>query len=308
MKCEIKHERLFTDYLLRKGFSNSSIGRYVRDVGCFIKWLKGQKIEEDQVGYGDVLSYIQERKGQVKQITISAELNTLRQYYDSLEKEELIGENPTNQIKIRGIKRRNLYDILSKEGLERLYEGFGKGEFRTSKTGFTLNESVRQRDKVLLGLLIYQGLGTAELGALRLGDLKLREGIIKVAGSRKSNGRELKLESHQVLDLMEYQLKTRSDLLSLSGKETDQLLVSSGKSTRFSSLTQKLIKKLQVQDVQVSSIKQIRTSVITQWLKVHNLRQVQYMAGHRYVSSTEAYLINDIEDLQDDIMKYHPIG
>jgi integrase/recombinase XerD len=32
------------------------------------------------------------------------------------------------------------------------------------------------------------------------------------------------------------------------------------------------------------------------------------MAGHRYVSSTEAYLINDLEDLQDDIEKYHPIG
>jgi hypothetical protein len=33
---------------------------------------------------------------------------------------------------------------------------------------------------------------------------------------------------------------------------------------------------------------------------------VQYMAGHRYVSSTENYLVNDIEDLQDDITKYHP--
>jgi hypothetical protein len=32
------------------------------------------------------------------------------------------------------------------------------------------------------------------------------------------------------------------------------------------------------------------------------------MAGHRYVSSTEAYQINNIEELQDDIKKYHPIG
>jgi len=32
------------------------------------------------------------------------------------------------------------------------------------------------------------------------------------------------------------------------------------------------------------------------------------MAGHRFISSTEAYLINDLEDLQEDINKYHPIG
>jgi len=31
------------------------------------------------------------------------------------------------------------------------------------------------------------------------------------------------------------------------------------------------------------------------------------MASHRFISSTKAYLINDIEDLQEDINKYHPI-
>lgn len=40
----------------------------------------------------------------------------------------------------------------------------------------------------------------------------------------------------------------------------------------------------------------------------HNFREVQYRAGHRYVSSTENYLVNDLEDLQEDINKYHPIG
>jgi hypothetical protein len=31
------------------------------------------------------------------------------------------------------------------------------------------------------------------------------------------------------------------------------------------------------------------------------------MAGHRFVSSTESYKINDLDDLQDEIGKYHPI-
>lgn len=32
------------------------------------------------------------------------------------------------------------------------------------------------------------------------------------------------------------------------------------------------------------------------------------MAGHRYVSSIESYQQNNIEELQDDIKKYHLIG
>ena len=58
----------------------------------------------------------------------------------------------------------------------------------------------------------------------------------------------------------------------------------------------------------VVSFNHIRTSVITHWLKIHNLRQTQYMAGHRFVSSTEAYLINDLDDLQEEIARFHPIG
>ncbi|MBS9464409.1 hypothetical protein KIM67_18475, partial [Flagellimonas sp. 389] len=69
----------------------------------------------------------------------------------------------------------------------------------------------------------------------------------------------------------------------------------------------KLLQKLRKKHREIESLKQMRASVITGWLKVYNLREVQYMAGHRYVSSTENYLINDLEDLQEEVNKYHPI-
>lgn len=49
-------------------------------------------------------------------------------------------------------------------------------------------------------------------------------------------------------------------------------------------------------------------SVITHWIKALNLREAQHWSGHRYVSSTEAYLINDLEGLAEDVERYHPIG
>ncbi|TRX50917.1 integrase [Fulvivirga sp. M361] len=55
-------------------------------------------------------------------------------------------------------------------------------------------------------------------------------------------------------------------------------------------------------------MKHIRASVITHWLKQYNLREVQYMAGHRKVMSTESYQRNDTEGLQLDVDQFHPLG
>ncbi len=35
--------------------------------------------------------------------------------------------------------------------------------------------------------------------------------------------------------------------------------------------------------------------------------KVQYMAGHKYVSSTERYRTDNPEDLQKELEKYHPL-
>jgi integrase/recombinase XerD len=56
----------------------------------------------------------------------------------------------------------------------------------------------------------------------------------------------------------------------------------------------------------VLSARQLKASVIVHWLKLYNLRQVQYMAGHRYVSSTESFLVNEMDEMIGDIEKYHP--
>jgi integrase/recombinase XerD len=32
------------------------------------------------------------------------------------------------------------------------------------------------------------------------------------------------------------------------------------------------------------------------------------MAGHRYVSSTESYQVNNIDELHENITKYHPLN
>jgi integrase/recombinase XerD len=47
--------------------------------------------------------------------------------------------------------------------------------------------------------------------------------------------------------------------------------------------------------------------VISYWIAVYGLRKAQYLAGHRFISSTEEYQQQDLDELQGDIDKFHPL-
>lgn len=300
----------YVDHLLGKGYSGSTVERYVRDGLRFVQWAEGQNVEIGQVSYADILHYVQGLRGKVKQRSISATVNSLRHWFDHMVGTGAAIENPTRQVAIKGVQRRQLYDILSRQQLDRLYHEhkWTEDEKHKNQNWYRASALTHQRNKAIVGLLVFQGLNVTEIARLSEQDLKLREGKVYIAGTRRSNERELSLEAAQILDLMEYHLKARPALLALTRKESDRFIVSTGSGQGINNAMFKLTEKLHQQDKSVKSMKQIRTSVITHWLKLYNLREVQHMAGHRYVSSTEAYRINDLADLQEDIGKFHPIG
>lgn len=311
LQQELKEQTDFTNYLLIKGFSTATIKRYIKDTDYFLKWSEKENVPIENASYADVLHYIQGKRNKVKQRTISTQVNSLKHYFNFLKTTGQAGENPTTQIQIKGIKRKTLYDILKKSELESMYNNFKlpkEDDPNKNQNWFKTAVLAQKRNKVILGLMVYQGLTVYELGTLTEKDMKLREGKVFAAGSRRSEERELTLEAHQILDIMEYSLKTRNEILQQTKKQSDKFFVSTGESPHFRGLMQKLLQRLNKQNSKVTSAKQIRASVITHWLKLHNLRQVQHMAGHRFVSSTEAYLVNDLDDLSEDVSKFHPIN
>jgi integrase/recombinase XerD len=298
-----KDQPEFVNYLLGKGFSIKSSERYKKDVERFKKWLSKENIAEEAVSYNDITFYIQSKKKQVKQITIQAFLSSLKKYYSYLHERGIVKENPVLNVETKGVKRKILHNILNRQELEKIYFDY---KLVPAKAGNKISLS-KKRNEVIVSLLVYQGLNASEIKNLLVQDIKLREGKILVKGGRKSSERTLKLEAHQILDFMEYTLQVRQVILEEAKKQTDFFLVSTGKSLDLQNVLQKLIEQLRKQNKKIENLRQIRASVITIWLKKYNLREAQYMAGHRYVSSTESYLINDLEDLQEDINKYHPI-
>lgn len=308
----------FKSYLESQGKSKSTVKHYVSYAVDFISYLDRDHTEAEQATGKEVLGYLNtlQKKG-LDTKTRNIRLNVIKHYFNWQVSQELRESNPASHLKLRGTKRQQLHTILSKENLAQLYETYEvptEKDPRANRNWFTYYKLSKQRNKVLLSLFIHQGLTTAELAKLTLADLQLREGKLYIAGSRKSAERTLELKSSQIMELMEYQFQTRNELLTYQeDKETKRLFLatptSGQKVTTVGKLNifKRLTDELRETNPHFQNFKQVRASVITHWLKQYNLRQVQYMAGHRYVSSTEKYLANQAEDLRKDIDHYHPI-
>lgn len=294
----------FSKYLASKKFTKSGIDSRLTIIKIYQKWLKEEQLEATQVGYTDLLLYMKycSNRG-VSQKTIQQYIGTVKHYYDYLKAAKRVKTNPVVGIKVKGIKRKTLYHILEVEELHKLYEEHQR------------NLPRNQRNKVMVGLLVYQGLNTKELAQLEVKDIDLQAAKVVIYGSIKSNGREITLKANQLMDMYHYIDDAREKLLQMNPKRkaqvrtaTDKLIVvAGGNYQNFTNLMTRLMIKLRKQNPSVLNAKQIRASVITHWLKQYNLREVQYLAGHRYISSTEIYLENDLEGLQEEVNLYHPL-
>lgn len=301
----------FTEWLLLKKYSPATAASIIRITEYFRRWAATENIIElEEISYPDAMMFISwSSKHGASQKTIANYLNHIRKFYNFLMSEGTVKENPVAHIKVQGIKRKIYHDILSVEELHTLYNLYPTTI--TAEEGKNIppqqkNILSRRRNKVILSLLIYQGLRVEEVAALNLQDLQLREGKITIHSKRRTAARTMKLESHQVYELMDYVHEIRKPFLEVHGK-ADKLFLQWKKGENFYGITQMMLLHLRKINSRIKNFDQIRASVITAWLRQYDLRKVQYLAGHKYVSSTEDYKANVMDELQDDITKYHPL-
>jgi len=286
----------FQQYLEKKQLSSNTIEGYIRASNKLLEWFKSEGLNPEDVRYADMLTFIRHTgsEGHSKRY-INQQLTVARHYFNYLTKIGKVKDNVADNLFVKGVSRRLPHDLLNEEQLQDIYEKYPtKG-------------LAGKRNKVILGMMIYQGLKTEEVAKLKLEDIQLKKGKVYVPGGKRSNSRILPLAAHQVLEIKEYLDRTLPLILELAEKKTDKVFTSTGQSERLSNTITKLLKNVQKYIPEVTSAKQIRMSVITHWLSKFNIREVQHMAGHRYVSSTEHYQLTNLDDLQNDLNEYHPL-
>lgn len=273
----------FEAYLQKRDYATKSITQYRESVRCFLAWTEQQAILPIETGYADLLLFLQYcQKQHHSQGTQRGHTTALRHLFAMLRKQHKMNYNPAEGLFITRRAARLPHDLLEMKDLLQIYEACSDSGLR----------------KLLLSLVVFQALRKEELSALYVHHLHLKAGKVVVPATAGSNRRVLALSLKQIMPFYEW----------VKGKSShDRLFLSSQGSTNLGNVIQTLTRQLQQINPEVRHLRQIRQSVIAHWLKSHDVRQVQYMAGHKWVSSTERYQQTDLQDLQNKLAKHHPL-
>ena len=283
---------MYKVYLQKQGYSDTTIENNEHQMELFKKWCKRNSTTVIEIDYNKALKYVKylTRKGNSKR-TVNHKLRSLRTYFNYLIDEAYRIDNPIENVILKGEKRITNYNLLEADELEDLYYSFETNNYQEEYHKYT-----KKRAKAIIGLLVYQGLNTM--------DLQLSKGKIYIPSRTRSNARELELKPWQIMEFFEYMNDVRPMLQKRTNNYGQQLFPSNA---RFSSITYRIAKQLKKHNQKFTGLKQVRASVITNWLGQYNLRKVQYLAGHRYISSTEKYVQDDLENLHEIVNNFHPI-
>lgn len=298
-------EKIYDRYLFEQGYTRSTIDSYLNAQSKFIQWCDNKGYDPSYIDYKTCLLYVKDiqrpSKGKpLSKRSVSHQVGALKIFFNYLIDENYRGNNPFQNINIRGVRRGINHNLLEYVELEDLFYSY-----KTQNIELPNCPHVAIRDKVVIGLMVYQGLDAKALMSLKMEHILLEKGKLYVPSTRKTNARELELKSQQMLSLSQYLQNDRAILQDKIRCYTDDLFPRN--SNRSSVLLHTLFKRLRAINYKIKDAPQIRASVITHWLKFHNIRKVQYMVGHRYISSTEKYLQNDIKGLKEVIETSHPI-
>jgi site-specific recombinase XerD len=309
----------FKAYLKQQELSKTTAEMYHYQTMNFISFLDKDNTEVENCTEKEIMLYLAHLQKQgIASETRKLRLSALKHFFNFQIENNQRKDNPANRIKLQGGQKQKLYPILSPQELQSIYENYlvpKEDDPRSHHNWFNAYRLSKERNKVIIGLLFNQGITTAEVSRITTDSLDLRNGKIDITGGRTGKDRTLELKSSQIMDLMEYQCKTRNELLKYQTQDTKQLFLSTPASGQTQvndvnafNIFKRLTDELKEQNPKFINFLQVRASVITYWLKNYNLRQVQYFAGHKRIISTEMYLINDIDDLQKEIDSFHPIG
>ncbi len=280
----------FEEYLAEHHTSGTA-KRYLKEAKSFFSSVE----QPEESSYQDIMDYLGRLREQ-NQKTINVSLAAIKKYYSYLLATKQRTDHPAKAIILKDKRSRDvqLQDLFKPEELESLLE-------RTERYPLLKN-----RNKVILSLLIYQGLTSGELKTLELKDINLETGRLLIKSTTRTNQRTLKLRSNQVFWIMNYLHVDRPKLVKV---KSEKLLISKrGTEENGEGIGYLLETYRHLFPTRNLNAKTIRQSVITNLLKQgKDLRVVQAFAGHKYPSTTEKYRQTNIEELKNEVLKYHPL-
>lgn len=290
-----KLRRRYYQYLkLEKGFSDNTIEAYMRDLDKFLSFLEDEHIDPHSV----VLDTFHRFSAAIIDIgvhptSLSRILAGVHSFYTFM---VLTGELDSDPMELLEFpkKPQHLPDVLSVAEVDAI----------ESEIDLSLPEG--QRNKAIIEVLFSCGLRVSELCTLKLSDLYLDEGFIRVNG-KGSKQRLVPISDKAVKELRLYFIDRNA--IDIKPGYEDFVFISKRKKNISRIMVFHFLKEL----VEKAGIHKtvsphtLRHSFATSLLEGGaNLRAIQAMLGHESIGTTEIYLHTDTTRLRDEIMEHHP--
>lgn len=298
MKSQDKNQKIIIKYKqylkLEKALSDNTVEAYLTDLDKLFAFLTLEGIDFAEVTTDNLETF----SAGLHDIGIHPRsqariLSGIRSFYRFLVLEDYMRQDPTELLDSPQIGK-HLPDVLTVEEIDSLIGAIDRG----SREG--------QRNCAILETLYSCGLRVSELCNLKISDLYLNEGFIKVEG-KGNKQRLVPISPRAVSELNDYFL-VRGEKVIKPGFE-DYVFISNFGKNISRIMVFHIIKELANQIGLKKSISPhtFRHSFATHLLEGGaNLRAIQCMLGHESIGTTEIYTHIDRNRLREEIIEHHP--
>jgi len=286
----------YINYLkLERGSSKATISSYTYDLNRLKEALISNgvdrptltQLESLRASMGSLSSELSAR-------SLARLVSSMKGFFSYLATEKYLELNPSEQIEAPKLSRK-IPVFLSEDEVQ---------EFLSA---IDLSHPQGSRNLAIFELLYACGLRVSEILQLRLSDLFLSEGFIRVIGKGQKT-RLVPIGPYSIKRLEGY-LENRVSEYQPQPLYEDILFLN----RRGKSLTRAMIFTLTKQIVEKTNIKkEISPHTFRHCFATHllengaDLRAIQLMLGHESITTTEIYLHSSVEKLRDTIEKLHP--
>ncbi len=288
--------RRYMQYLrLERSYTGNTLDAYVRDLQKLLNYYADLGIDFRRV----TLEQLDQFSGTLQELgvqprSVARILSGVRSFYRFLVLEKEIETDPTELLENPQIGK-HLPEVLSIQEIDDIEQVIDK-----SKT-----QGVR--DVAIIEMLYSCGLRISELCNLKMSELFLEEGYIRVHG--KGRKERLVPIGEQAIEKLRQWFVIRTGVKAKPGHE-DYVFISTKRGTKLSRITLFVYIKDYAQRAGIQkniSPHTFRHSFATHLLEGGaNLRAIQAMLGHEDISTTEIYMHIDRSHLREEILEHHP--
>ncbi|MGU3625802.1 site-specific tyrosine recombinase XerD [Comamonas sp. C24C] len=283
--------------LLEDGLSRNTLSAYRRDLTAAARWLAQLQPPKalDAALEADLQSYFTARVEGTKATSSNRRLTVLRRYFLWALREKRIAADPTVRM-LAAKQPPRTPKTLTQEQVEALLDAPD------------VETALGLRDRAMLELMYASGLRVSELVGVRMHELDLRSGVLRVTGKgRKERMVPFGQEAQHWLE--RYLLQARAAIL--GGQQTEEVFVTQRGAGMSRVMFWVIVKKC----AQIAGISSplsphtLRHAFATHLLNHGaDLRVVQMLLGHADISTTTIYTHVARERLKALHAEHHPRG